>query len=183
MSGASIISGEPTGPIVVGNGEDVLFKAGERIILNDFSTEPGAVFEAKIDPNTCIDMEEDCNCCLDWEGFRIVIPNVFTPDGDGINDLFTFTDPDHQNCLFNAYLVNVKIYNRFSEKVFNGTAGTPNQCCSINSSNISNLGWNGKNNNTGMDLPASVYYVVINMQGCGGQTYTYNGTVTLIRGN
>lgn len=32
-----------------------------------------------------------------------------------------------------------------------------------------------------MNLPAGVYYVVINMEGCGGQTYTYNGTVTLIR--
>jgi len=48
---------------------------------------------------------------------------------------------------------------------------------------VSNISWNGKKNNTGMDLAAGVYSVVINMEGCGGQTYTYNGTVTLIRGN
>lgn len=77
----------------------------------------------------------------------------------------------------------MKIYGRYSLKVFDGTVGNPYQCCSINASNVSNISWNGKKNNTGMDLAAGVYSVVINMEGCGGQTYTYNGTVTLIRGN
>lgn len=90
----------------------------------------------------------------------INIPNVFTPDGDGINDVFKVE-------IENFLKYEIKIYNRFSEKVFDET--DPNNP------------WNGKKNNTGADLPAGVYYVVITYQLRGQAEQTYNGTVTLIR--
>lgn len=90
----------------------------------------------------------------------IYIPNVFTPDGDDFNDVFE-VDID------GWVTYEIKIYNRFSEEVFQSTdPANP---------------WNGKKDNTGADLPAGVYYVVITYQLRGQTEQTYNGTVTLIR--
>lgn len=61
----------------------------------------------------------------------------------------------------------IKIFTRFSGKVFEST--NPEDP------------WNGKLNNTGADLPAGVYYVVITYQLRGEPEKTYNGTLTLIR--
>lgn len=97
--------------------------------------------------------------CNNYRTF-IHIPNVFTPDGDGFNDVFKIDIEGYAK-------YEIKIYNRFSEKVFEST--DPNDP------------WNGKKNNSGADLAAGVYYVVINYQLRGQAEQTYNGTVTLIR--
>lgn len=90
----------------------------------------------------------------------INIPNVFTPDGDGFNDQFIVDIKG-----WSKY--EIKIYNRFSEKVYEHTDPM--------------APWNGKMNGNGADLPAGVYYVVITYQLRGDPEQTYNGTVTLIR--
>ncbi len=104
----------------------------------------------------------DTACATINNTFRtsIDIPNVFTPNGDGFNDVFKI---DIEG--WSEY--NIKIYNRFSDKVFE--------------SDDPNNSWNGKMNNTGADLPAGVYYVIITYKLRGQDEQTYNGTVTLIR--
>jgi gliding motility-associated-like protein len=54
---------------------------------------------------------------------EIFIPNAFSPDGDGVNDNFRF----YGNCILSS---NLKVFNRWGEKVFEGT----NQI----------VGWDGK---------------------------------------
>lgn len=89
-----------------------------------------------------------------------IIPNVFTPDGDGKNDVFKVEMEGWKS-------YEIKIYNRFSEKVFESTDP--------------DISWNGQMNNSGANLPAGVYYVIITYQLRGQEEKTYNGTVTLIR--
>ncbi len=71
---------------------------------------------------------EDCSCYS-------AMPNAFTPDGDGKNDVF--------NLLYNCPVVDFKfdIYNRWGDLVF--------------SSNNSEVGWNGMAN--GSPAPMDVY--------------------------
>ncbi len=111
-----------------------------------------------LSPEGCYDTA-DFVICNTYKTF-INIPNVFTPDADGFNDVFKVEIEGYAK-------YEIKIYNRFSEKVFEST--DPNNP------------WNGKKDNTGADLAAGVYYVVINYQLRGQAEQTYNGTVTLIR--
>ena len=104
----------------------------------------------------------DTTCKVVFNSFEtsINIPNVFTPNGDGANDVFNV-----QLKGWNKY--NIQVFNRFSDKVFE--------------SDDPDNPWNGKLNNTGADLPPGVYYVVITYTLRGGVEQTYNGTITLIR--
>ena len=111
-----------------------------------------------LSPEGCYDTA--CATIRNTFEVSIKIPNVFTPDGDDINDKFEVE-------IENWTKYEIKIYNRFSDKVFESTDPTDP--------------WNGKKNNTGADLPAGVYYVVITYQLRGESEKTYNGTVTLIR--
>ncbi|MDZ4838460.1 MAG: PKD domain-containing protein [Bacteroidota bacterium] len=87
--------------------------------------------------------------------------NVFTPNGDNINDVF---DPRIKGAL--SY--ELQIFNRWGERVF----FTENK----------DEDWNGTNKNTGGDCADGVYYYVWNFKLVGNNsTLTKSGTVTLIR--
>lgn len=70
---------------------------------------------------------------------ELVIPNTFTPNGDGINDQWKINHiEDYPNCMVN-------VYNRYSEKILASIGyGIP---------------WDGKYK--GKDVPAGTYYYVI----------------------
>ncbi len=92
-----------------------------------------------------------------------VIPNVFTPNGDNINDLlqpfpYRFIDK-----------VNVTILNRWGQPVFK-------------TENL-NINWNGKVDNTGEACPEGVYFYIIEVFESyleGTKKRILKGTVTLI---
>ena len=85
------------------------------------------------------------------------ISNVFTPNGDGLNDCFDLgTKYDFSECS------SMNIFNRWGEEVFHLTPGVT---C-----------WNGKKNGTGADLPSGSYFLSVKIAG-----HKYNGTITLIR--
>jgi len=86
-----------------------------------------------------------------------MMPNVITPNGDGNNDCFKFGNTiDLKECS------EWMIFNRWGNKVF---TGSPSQPC-----------WNGRENNSGKELPAGTYYVVVVID-----QESYKGTITLIR--
>ncbi|HXU27796.1 MAG TPA: gliding motility-associated C-terminal domain-containing protein, partial [Bacteroidia bacterium] len=89
----------------------------------------------------------------------IIIPNVFTPNGDAINDWFTITGVSISdfNCI---------IYDRWGLEMFE--------------SNSLAISWDGKNKK-GVAVPDGVYYYIINAKGNDLKTNTYKGYVTLIR--
>ena len=107
------------------------------------------------------------------------MPNVFTPDGDGVNDFFniTYENQDENSNLGPAEIVEFKIWNRWGNVVYNNE--TPNQ------------GWDGTQN--GDPSPSDVYVYHIQIRLVNGEMITLdsntgtpdtsegNNDVTLIR--
>lgn len=99
---------------------------------------------------------------IDGDSAREVkIPNVFTPNGDGINDCYSIAGVN-EKC--DEFLI--KVYNRWGLVVYENTNGT--NC------------WNGKSQN-GNDLPQGVYYYVLMIRKKQGYSLDDHGTITLIR--
>lgn len=92
---------------------------------------------------------------------QIVIPNVFTPNDDGINDCYQVIGVS-QKC--DEY--HILIYNRWGTPVYENTDGS---WC-----------WDGKNQG-GEDIPQGVYYYIITIKKKNGYQRKEHGTVTLIR--
>ena len=86
-----------------------------------------------------------------------VIPNVFTPNGDGYNDLFAFKN--HEGWELETY-----IRNRWGKLVYEGK---------------NDLWWDGMIN--GQPAPEGVYYYTVIARNHFGQHKTFNGVVTLLR--
>ena len=96
----------------------------------------------------------------------IEFPNVFTPNGDGKNDVFAPLD-----CPAFTQVISIEIYNRNGLKVYENTAPT--------------LAWDGKTNG-GVELPTGTYFYVVKVQfvrwdKSNTDTTTINGMVELIR--
>ena len=76
------------------------------------------------------------------------LPNVFTPNGDGINDTFRAISNPISACPRFVASVTISIFNRWGMEVFKYTSSTPQGIF---------IDWDGKDNN-GNELPAGTYY-------------------------
>lgn len=104
----------------------------------------------------CIDIYE----CLDYR-----LPNVFTPNGDGVNDLL-IPFPPHAG----VERVNMKIYNRWGKRVF--------------ATEDPEIRWDGTDETTKQPCSDGVYYYSCDAQIrtlSGTETYSLHGSVTLVR--
>lgn len=95
------------------------------------------------------------------EDFRVVLPNVFTPDGNGQNDDFRFYS-------FGAEVTEIRIFNRWGAQVY----FNPNQESAA-------PGWDGNYN--GDKAPEGTYVYMINVTYVNGETRQVTGSVTLLR--
>jgi gliding motility-associated-like protein len=87
------------------------------------------------------------------------IPNVFTPNGDGMNDLFKIEGEKLTQ-------LEVAVFNKAGKQVYrwNGPDG----------------GWDGRLL-SGETAPEGTYFYVIFARGADERSYQYKGTITLIR--
>lgn len=100
---------------------------------------------------------------------KVMVPNAFTPDGDGSNDTFyPINIEDYPNSKFS-------VYNRWGQRVFYSSGPTAND-----------YKWDGKFN--GIPQPVEVYVWTVELSGCKNNIYsaTYGegipkGNVTLLR--
>lgn len=92
----------------------------------------------------------------------VTVPNIFTPNGDGVNDYF-FPRSLMSKSLKTFYM---SIYNRWGQKIYE-TKLTDGR------------GWDGNMN--GVPQPAGVYVYSIEAEFGDGQVETHNGNVTLLR--
>ena len=112
-----------------------------------------------------VEITGPCNSAVDTanlvfirEDLSAFIPNVFTPDGDNINDTF-----EHYVLKTPAY--RLVIYDRWGREVFSSTDPF--------------VQWDGRTNN--QEVPPGVYYYFINGTDCRGQPITFKGTGSLLR--
>jgi gliding motility-associated-like protein len=93
----------------------------------------------------------------------VFVPNVFTPNGDGINDSFYVTYENPANDLTGGdlyYKPAYEIYNRYGRQVFAAMQNQP---------------WDG------FDAPSGVYFWLATYNTCYGKTKTLKGHVHLIK--
>ncbi|MFM9943688.1 MAG: gliding motility-associated C-terminal domain-containing protein [Bacteroidia bacterium] len=89
----------------------------------------------------------------------IYIPNAFTPNGDGLNDVFPFEMP----VVYNDY--NLKVFTRWGEKIYDSDS-TPNP-------------WDGVTLKEADQLDAYIW--VATYKACDGKRHTDKGTITILR--
>lgn len=88
-----------------------------------------------------------------------LIPNAFSPNGDGLNDVFRIEGMTYQKVLtFN-------IYSRYGQRIFSTVDG--------------HKGWDGRQN--GQPCDAGTYYYFIKLAYPDGRIGAFRGDVTLIR--
>ena len=91
----------------------------------------------------------------------IMIPNAFTPNGDGRNDIFKLVNTTNER------LVDFRVFNRWGTILYRSGNEDVTQ------------GWDG--NYKGQPQPTGVYGYLIRIAYPDGNIETYKGTVTLIR--
>ena len=92
---------------------------------------------------------------------KLEMPNAFSPNGDGINDIYKAKDGYQSLTEFHAY-----IFNRWGQKLYEWTNPAD--------------GWDGKYK--GKDVAQGVYYVLVKAKGADGKTYNIKRDVNLLRG-
>ncbi len=89
------------------------------------------------------------------------IPNAFTPNGDGVNDVFFYS-----GYALDVASYNMKIFNRWGQVVFTGTGENDN--------------WNGETAE-GDPAPLGTYVYRLIVKTKGGKEHVFNGQVNLVR--
>lgn len=92
---------------------------------------------------------------------KLEMPNAFSPNGDGINDIYKAKDGYQSIIEFHAY-----IFNRWGQKLYEWDDPAD--------------GWDGKYN--GKDVKQGVYFVLVKAKGADGRTFNIRRDVNLLRG-
>ncbi len=108
-----------------------------------------------------------CTECTDVVVITVIpelnIPNTFTPNGDGVNDVWQINGLDRfDDC-------ELWIYTRWGQRIFHQTGYESGE------------EWNGTNN--GLSLPPATYYYVIDIKkkDAEGKPKKYAGSITIVK--
>ena len=93
------------------------------------------------------------------DGLSLEIPNVFTPNGDEINDVFTIKSKGVKD-------ISLQIFNRWGEKLYEFSG--------------EKASWDGKTANGGI-VPDATYFYFVKALGFDGNEIEKHGTVNLFR--
>jgi gliding motility-associated-like protein len=97
---------------------------------------------------------------------RVFIPNAFSPNDDGVNDVFGIFADNSQVARVRSFLV----FNRWGEAMFELYNFSPNN---------PSLGWNGQHR--GQVMNTGVYVYVAEVEFTDGEVIIYKGDVVLTR--
>ncbi len=166
----------------IAEGEYLVLTTSANVNYTTSSWEPAYLFENQFLPEQTFKPDQTHSYqviaisetgCLDTANVTVFVdtlvpdflmPNAFSPNGDGINDFFG-------PVLYNksGYIVNqFRIYNRWGNVVYTASAK-------------SKVGWDGTYGNAGKEAGAGVYNYLIEIRFVDGKVVTKKGDVTLIR--
>ncbi|MBI1317090.1 hypothetical protein GC167_09585 [bacterium] len=137
-------------------------RGGERSLVLGFLENPNRVFISlnnsyNEEVGIVIDAISVYDCT---EGIEFALPNVFTPNGDGENDVYRAEQ-------FNVDKVEWVVLNRWGQGVNAGSGPV--------------LEWDGRDWNSGQELAEGVYFIRATAYGNDGNTRTEQQTVHLMR--
>lgn len=92
---------------------------------------------------------------------KLEFPNAFTPNGDGINDVFRAKEGYQSIISFEA-----KVFNRWGKKLYEW--------------NDPEGGWDGRSGSG--DVPDGAYYLVVKARGADGRNYDIKKVINILRG-
>lgn len=92
---------------------------------------------------------------------KLEMPNAFSPNGDGINDIYKAKEGYQSLIEFHAY-----IFNRWGQKLYEWDDPSG--------------GWDGKYN--GSDVKQGVYFCLVKAKGADGRKFNIRTDVNLLRG-
>ena len=92
---------------------------------------------------------------------KLEIPNAFTPNGDGVNDIFKVKEGYESIISFEA-----AVFNRWGKKLYEWKE--------------LDGGWDGKCG--GSDVPDGAYYLVVKARGADGRKYDTKKVINILRG-
>lgn len=102
------------------------------------------------------------------EDYNIYIPNAFTPNGDGVNDLFSVYPG-----ISVSEIASIQVFSRWGELVYYQPAYDPHTPSSFN------IGWNGLFE--GKKMNQNVFVYMIEFRLVNGEPVLLTGDVTLVR--
>lgn len=175
--------------LTINAGEDITVEKGDTAFINPGYTGniiqyswkpvnflscnncPTAVVKPEVNVEYLIVVKDSLGCVASdkikvsvIESDVAYIPNVFSPNADGINDLFTvYTTPRVKR------IKEFQIYNRWGGHAFSLTNQDPSTI----------WGWNGKFNDQYVNPDVYVYYTVLELQ--NGQLKVFKGDITVFR--
>lgn len=155
-------------------GKDTTICPGQTILLQpqinvpvnylwqDGSSQP--VFTVKDSGLYSLKVSNSCGSFFDeivigQGGCLILLPNAFSPNNDGLNDVFKLPNP------YTVKVFHLMIYNRFGEKIFE--------------TNNANRGWDGTQK--GEQSPQGAYVWIMSYTDNNNHSQQLKGIVTLLR--
>jgi gliding motility-associated-like protein len=177
------------GEIMVDLGDDLMIDLGETVTLDALTSSQNPLFIWSVDSLSCIycpsiefiplnanrysvTVTDEISGCSASDDIivnvskeRVVfLPNIFTPNGDGQNDVFNvFAGPSV------ALINNFRVFNRWGETVYAAENFLPG----------TNSGWNGELD--GKRAPDGVYVYYLDVEFIDGRMERFKGDVTLIK--
>jgi gliding motility-associated-like protein len=175
----------------VSAGEDVLIGSGQPITLNATANSGSGILGYMWTPDldlSCVDcanpiaapdstreyvvMVTDGDSCVAFDSvivrvnraYEAFFPTAFTPNGDGLNDYFSFD-------VLGLQAAEVRIFDRWGKEVYYNPA-QPNGTAVTNA-------WDGRDNNKLAAYDTYVYQIKLSFY--NGETRDVSGTVTLMR--
>lgn len=141
--------------------------------VNDYMIEnlsEGVYVLSIVDANGCLYEKSfdlaaatrDINECLPF-----YVPNSFSPNNDGVNDLFSIYSGSNSGI---ANIITMQVYNRWGALMYEHTNFVPDNGAT---------GWNGRFN--GKPVNPGVYVYLINVVFEDGRTLNLSGDITLLR--
>ena len=115
-----------------------------------------------LDSMNCRNRQE-INVTIDECKPSIEIPNVFTPNGDGVNDVLRFKQ------LEKCTDVLIEIVDRWGQPVLKQKVPTAD-----------GFEWNGRVNNTGARLPDGPYFYMVTYKNLYGKSKVQSGSITIL---